>query len=234
MTAPNELRAAHVEKVDPVKKDVRPVKLRLLALVCLALVSACSRKGSVEDGGIYITRSTCPQLGIPAGTGDVTLFDPQGSTDSAAIDVVATITNLRGQCDETGAQINSIASFDVVATRRDASQPRQVVLPFYNVVMQGGNRVVAKKLGAVSLSFAAGSLRAQTSSRVTAQVDRASTSLPEDVRRELTRRRKSGDTDAAVDPLSDPKIRDAVARATFEHLVGFQLSQDQLRYNATR
>lgn len=218
----------------PSAKELSPVKVRLLSLVCLALLSACSKKGNIEDGGIYITRSSCPQLGIPAGTGDVTMFDPQGSTDARAIDVVATITNLRGQCDESGAQINSTASFDVVATRRDASQPRQVVLPFYNVVMQGGNRVVAKKVGAVALNFAAGSLRAQTSSRVSAQVDRASTGLPEDVRRELTRKRKTGDADAAVDPLSDPKIRDAVARATFEHLVGFQLSQDQLRYNATR
>jgi hypothetical protein len=210
------------------------VKVRLLSLVCLALVSACSKKGSVEDGGMYITRSSCPQLGIPAGTGDITLFDPQGSTDARAIDVVATMTNLRGACDETGAQVISTATFDVVATRRDASQPRQVVLPFYNVVMQGGNRVVAKKLGAVALNFAAGSLRAQTASRVTAQVDRNATALPEDVRRDLTRKRKTGDTDAAVDPMSDPKIRDAVARATFEHLVGFQLTQDQLRYNATR
>ena len=211
------------------------MKTRLLAITCLALVSACSKKGSFsDDGGIYITRSTCPQLGIPAGTGDVTSFDPAGSTDARAIDVVATITNLRGTCDETGAQIISTASFDVVATRRDAAQPRQVVLPFYNVVMQGGNRIVAKNIGAVALDFAAGSLRAQTSSRIVAQVDRASTSLPEDVRKELTRKRKTGDADAAVDPLSDPKIRDAVARATFEHLVGFQLSQDQLRYNATR
>ncbi|MCY7271622.1 MAG: hypothetical protein LH485_06165 [Sphingomonas bacterium] len=210
------------------------MKLRLLSIACLALMSACSKKDSIGDGGIYITRSACPQLGIPAGTGDVTMFDPQGSTDARAIDVVATITNLRGSCDETGSQINSVAGFDVVATRRDASQPRQVVLPFYNVVMQGGNRVVAKKVGAIALNFAAGSLRAQTSSRVTVQVDRASASLPEDVRRELTRKRKTGDADAAVDPLSDPKIRDAVARATFEHLVGFQLSQDQLRYNATR
>ena len=210
------------------------MKIRLLPLLALALVSACSKKGSVEDGGIYVTRSTCPQVGIPAATGDITSFDPQGSSDSSAIDVVATITNLRGTCDETGAQIVSTASFDVVATRRDASQPRQVVLPFYNVVMQGGNRIVAKKVGAVALNFAAGSLRAQTSSRVVALVDRASTSLPEDVRKELTRKRKTGDTDAAVDPLSDPKIRDAVARATFEHLVGFQLTQDQLRYNATR
>ena len=210
------------------------MKLRLLPIICLALVSACSKSGSVEGGGIYITRSTCPQLGIPAGTGDVTTFDPAGSTDARAIDVVATITNLRGTCDETGAQIISTASFDVVATRRDAAQARQVVLPFYNVVMQGGNRIVAKNIGAVALNFAAGSLRAQTSSRIVAQVDRASTSLPEDVRKELTRKRKTGDADAAIDPLSDPKIRDAVARATFEHLVGFQLSQDQLRYNATR
>ena len=218
----------------PVTKDVRPVKIRLLSILAVALLTSCSRTNQIEDGGIYITRSSCPQLGIPAGTGDVTVFDPQGNTSSAAIDVVATITNLRGSCDEAGATINSIASFDVVATRRDAAQPRQVVLPFYNVVMQGGNRVVAKKLGAVSLDFAAGSLRAQTSSRVATQIDRASASLPEDVRRELTRKRKTGDVNAAVDPLSDPKIRDAVARATFEHLVGFQLNQDQLRYNVTR
>ena len=148
--------------------------------------------------------------------------------------MVATITNLRGTCDERSAQVSSIASFDVVATRRDAAQPRQVVLPFYNVVMQGGNRVVAKKVGAVALNFPAGSLRAQTNSRVSVAVDRAATGLPEDVRRELTRKRKTGDADAAVDPLSDPKVRDAVARATFEHLVGFQLTQEQLRYNATR
>ena len=40
--------------------------------------------------------------------------------------------------------------------------------------------------------------------------------------------------DAAVDPMSDPAVREAVTRATFEHLVGFQLTQDQLRYNVTR
>ena len=64
--------------------------------------------------------------------------------------------------------------------------------------------------------------------------DRGAVALPEDVYRELTRNRKPGDPDAAVDPLSDPKIRDAVAKATFEQLIGFQLTQAQLRYNATR
>ena len=40
--------------------------------------------------------------------------------------------------------------------------------------------------------------------------------------------------DAAVDPLSTPKIKQAVQRATFQALVGFQLTDDQLKYNATR
>ena len=58
--------------------------------------------------------------------------------------------------------------------------------------------------------------------------------MPQNVRRILTRPRKAGEAEAATDPLSDPGVRAAVANATFEHLVGFQLTQDQLRYNATR
>ena len=58
--------------------------------------------------------------------------------------------------------------------------------------------------------------------------------MPADVRLKLTKPRKVGEAEAAVDPLTDPAIRSAVANATFEHLIGFQLTQDQLRYNATR
>ena len=67
---------------------------KLLGAAALALaLTACARDGQIADGGVYVTRSTCPQVAIPAATGDVTLFDPAGSTDSRAIDVVATITN---------------------------------------------------------------------------------------------------------------------------------------------
>ena len=213
---------------------LRPVKSALIALATLAMLSGCKKTGSVEAGGIYVVRSTCPQVGIPAGTGDITLFSPTGRTDAAAIDVVATITNLRASCTEDASWVNSTASFDVVATRRDAAEARQVTLPYYNVIAQGGSTIVAKKLGYVALNFAAGSLRAQTSAQATGRVNRGAVVLPEDVERELTRVRKPGDPDAAVDPLTDPRIRDAVAKATFEQLVGFQLTQDQLRYNATR
>ena len=215
-------------------KDMRLVKFRILLLASMTVLAACSKEGTVEQGGIYVTRSTCPQVGIPAGTGDVTLFSPPGRTDAAAIDVVATMTNVRATCAEDASHVVSTASFDVVATRRDAAEARQVTLPYYNVVAQGGTDVVAKKVGYVALNFPAGSLRAQTNGQVTARVARSAVALPESVRHELTRERKVGDADAAVDPLSKPEIRDAVARATFEQLIGFQLTQAQLQYNATR
>jgi hypothetical protein len=66
------------------------------------------------------------------------------------------------------------------------------------------------------------------------RVSRAAATLPPEARAELTRVRKPGAPEAVIDPLSDPRIRTAVANATFEHLVGFALTQEQLRYNATR
>ena len=211
-----------------------PVKLRIASMIALALLAGCSRRGNIEEGGIYTVRSACPQVAIPAATGDVTLFDPAGSLDSSAVDVEAAITNVRANCQDGGAEIVSVASFTVVAQRRDPSQARQVVLPFFDVVVQGGDRIVAKRVGAVALNFAAGSIRAETSGQATARISRSAATLPENVREILTRRRRVGDPDAAVDPLTDPVVREAVARASFQHLVGFQLTPEQLRYNATR
>lgn len=210
------------------------MKLRIASMIALALLAGCSRRGNIEEGGIYTVRSACPQVAIPAATGDVTLFDPAGSLDSSAVDVEAAITNVRANCQDSGAEIISVASFIVVAQRRDPSQPRQVVLPIFDVVVQGGDRIVAKRVGAVALNFAAGSIRAETSGQATARISRAAATLPENVREILTRRRRVGDPDAAVDPLTDPVVREAVARASFQHLVGFQLTPEQLRYNATR
>jgi hypothetical protein len=210
------------------------VKLRIASIIAIALLAGCTRKGNLEDGGIYTVRSNCPQVAIPAATGDITLFNPTGSTDASAIDVEAAITDVRDNCQDSGSEVISTATFNVVPTRSDASQPRQVLLPFFDVVVQAGNKVVAKRLGSVALDFPAGSFRAQTSAQATARISRSAASLPENIREMLTRPRKVGDPDAAIDPLADPAVRDAVAKATFQHLVGFQLTADQLRYNATR
>ena len=210
------------------------MKLRLIPLMILALLPACNREGGIEQGGIYVRRSACPIPGIPAGTGDITLFNPSNNVTAEAIDVTATITNLRATCQETTDQLISTVTFDVVATRRDPAQPRQVILPFFDVGLQAGANVVTKRLGRIGLDFAPGSYRAQTSSQATIRVHRSAAQLPADVERELVRPRKAGDASAAVDPLTDPAIRTAVANATFEHLVGFQLTEQQLRYNVTR
>jgi hypothetical protein len=92
---------------------------------------------------------------------------------------------------------------------------------------------VAKRLGTVTLQFADGADRAQGSGTAAAYVDRNEATLPDDIRRRITERRRAGEQSAAVDPLSEPEVRAAVARATFELLIGFQLSDEQLQYNAT-
>ena len=40
--------------------------------------------------------------------------------------------------------------------------------------------------------------------------------------------------DGVAGALDDPAVRAAVQRATFELLIGFQLTEQQLAYNATR
>lgn len=208
-------------------------KVALPALVSLALLG-CAKEGDITSGGILATRSACPTVAIPAPTGDITLFNPETSRDASAIDVVAYLTNVRSTCDETGEYIVSNVTFDVHAQRRDASGPRQVVLPYFAVVVQGSDNVISKSVGRVALNFGEGELRASTTGSATSQVLRSAATLPTEIRREITRERKPGDVDAALDPMADPKVRAAVQRASFELLVGFQLTEEQLRYNATR
>ena len=208
-------------------------KVAVSALVSLALLG-CSREGELTTAGIITTRTACPAVAIPAATNDITLFNPATSRDASAIDVVAHITNVRSTCDESGEYIVSNATFEVHGQRCDPRGEREVVLPYFGVVVQGGTNVVSKRLGRVALRFADGQYRASTSGTATAQVLRSAATLPDDIRRQITRVRKPGDADAALDPMADPAVRTAVTRATFEFLLGFQLTQEQLAYNATR
>jgi hypothetical protein len=213
------------------------VKLRLAALAAVILLSACRHAGDLtaeNGGGVYAVRSDCPIAGIPAGTGDVTLFSPPGSTDATAIDVTAEMTDLRATCQDTGNEVVSTATFTVVAMRRAAGPARQIVLPYFDVALRGGSEIAAKQIGQAVLTFAPGRLRTWTRVRASVRVNRAAATLPANVRAILTRPRKAGEAEAAVDPLSDPRVAKAVANATFEHLVGFELTQDQIKYNATR
>ncbi|WP_298394827.1 hypothetical protein [Sphingobium sp.] len=202
-------------------------------MLALAL-AGCSRRGEIDaTGGIVAVRSACPTAAIPAQTGDVTLFNPANSTDASAIDVVANITDLRSTCAD-GAQFYTEATFTVNARRSDAGAARQVTLPYFSAVVQGGNAVVAKRIGQVTLNFAAGEYRASAQAKAGSYVNKPAATLPADIQQKITQKRKAGDADAAIDPFAQPDVKAALQRTSFELLVGFNLTQDQLKYNATR
>jgi hypothetical protein len=219
-----------------VEKVRVPVEARKLVIPFAVLLAAggCAHKGDITVGGITAVRTPCPEVAVPAGTGDITLFNPATSRDASAIDVSASMTDVRSTCDATGEQVVTNVTFRVDASRTRTDAARDVTLPYYIAVVQGGSVVVAKRTGNVAVHFDAGQARSSTSGQATANVLRSAATLPDDVRRDLTKPRKAGQEDAAVDPLSRPKIKEAVQRATFQALVGFQLTDDQLKYNATR
>ena len=213
-------------------------RIRLISAIALsAALAGCKTTGElvVDNGvGISAVRGVCPAVGIPQNTGDVTLFKVAGDRTADNLDVVAAMTNVRSQCSDTGAKVLTTVSFDVLGRRSDTRGARSVTVPYYVVVLRGGSAVVAKRTGNVTLSFADGQERASARGQGSATVDKAEATLPPEIRERITRKRKAGEDDAAVDPLSLPEVKAAVARATFDVMVGFQLSQDQLTYNATR
>jgi hypothetical protein len=213
-------------------------RFRLLLAVAMASVAAgCSTRGDIvvdESVGVTAVRGSCPAVGIPDYTGDMTSFRVPGSTVAADIDIVAAMTNVRSQCNDTGDKVYSTSTFDVLARRTDTRGARTVTLPYFVTVLRGGNAVVSKRTGTVTISFADGQERASGKGQGGAYINRAEATLPADIRQRISRRRKAGDSDAAVDPLSLPEVKAAIARASFEVLLGFQLDERQLAYNATR
>ena len=205
--------------------------------IAIAALAGCAREGElVVNQGVGITAvlSTCPAVGVPHYTGDITRFGAVPDRSIANLDLTASITNLRSTCDETGEKVYTEATFDVRARRSDISGAETVTLPYFTTVLQGGSAVVAKRIGEVTLTFADGQERAVGSGKAAAYVDRSAAALPADIREQITRRRRPGDPEAALDPLADPAVRAAIARTRFEMLVGFQLTEEQLAYNATR
>ena len=204
-------------------------------LPAFAVLGACAHTGELDEtGGISAVRSACPSVAVPASTGDITIFDPATSRDASAIDVTAVLTKLRSTCADSGSDILTTVTFAVEGRRTRTDTARDVTLPYFVTVVQGGSAVIAKRIGHATLHFEAGQSRASAQGTGSATVSRAAATLSPEIRKKLTEKRRAGDEEAAVDPLSRPEIRAAVLRSTFEALVGFQLTDDQLKYNATR
>lgn len=213
------------------------LKLVLALGAACAVLSGCSGKGElVVDEGVGITaiRSSCPSVGIANYTGDITTFRVPGSSDAKDVDLTAAITDVRPTCDSDDSPVVSKVAFRVLARRTDTRGARDVNLPFFVTVVRGGNVVIAKSLGTAAIHFADGQDRAEAVGQGSATIDKKEATLDRGIRDRIIRPRKAGEADAATDPLADPTVKAAVAKATFEVLVGFQLSDAQLGYNATR
>lgn len=211
-------------------------KTSAILLAVLVLAGCKTDTEFDERGGFKIARSACPAAAIPTYTGDVTLFNPPAERRAEAIDVTASIANLRATCSDAGnsAQIQVTAEFDVQARRATAGPARTVTLPWFATVLRAGTKLESKQVGEISVVFPDGQLRGTVRGSATAMVSRAAATLPEEIVKRVNRKRKAGDADAALDPMNEPAVRDAVANANFELLIGFQLSESQLAYNASR
>jgi hypothetical protein len=213
-----------------------PVTLIVVSMLALAGCTKNHGELVVDDTvGVTALRTPCPIIEIPEMTGDVTVLAP-GRVDSTAIDTVATLTNLRSHCNNGAGlpELTTKIDFDVMVRRTDPHGARRISYPFFSVVQRAGATIVAKHLGAVTVEFADGQVRAMGHGTATSVISRDEATLPRAIRERLLRKRKPGDTDAAIDPLSLPDVKAALAKATFEVLIGFQLTDQQLAYNATR
>lgn len=208
---------------------------RRFALPVLALAAAAVLLSGCQKNLLLVKRSSCPAVAVPYYAGDVTMFQAgDTSGDARAVDLMATITDLRGDCVEGTDMLTTAVNFKVVARRNNTIGARAVTLPFFASVVQGGNLIVSKQLGSVTINFTDGQARAEGAGAANARVARSAAALPPEIQQRITRKRKATDLDAATDPLADPEVRAAVRAASFEVLVGFQLGDDALAYNVTK
>ncbi len=203
--------------------------VRVLPILALAATLAGCERNPLE-----VRRSPCPAVAVLAYAGDITLFRAGGAPDAANIDVQASITNVRDVCSDRSDPLASDISYDVIARRTDTAGARSVALPVFATVVQGGNLLVSKQVGSVTIAFADGQARAIARYGARATVARAAATPAPEIMKTVAKRRKVGDLESATDPMSDPQVRAALRAASFEVLIGFQLDETRLAYNIAR
>ena len=142
-----------------------PLASLLAPLVLAGVLAGCAKETEITaiggSIGQEVKRTSCPAVGVPAYAGDVTLFNPPSSRDARAIDIVADITDVKASCDESNpasTTLTSTVSFRVDARRSDSHGARDVVLPYFAVVLHGGTAVASKSISRVSVHFDDGKL----------------------------------------------------------------------------
>lgn len=201
------------------------------AILVLGLAVSALAVAGCNQNPLKVQRSACPAAAIPTHLGHLTRFDPPQSRNADAIEMTAQIVELTSNCVEGAEYLLKDVAFTVAAQRRQAGPAREVYLPIFIALAQGGNVLVSKQLTGVMLRFPEGQLRAEARGGARAEVHRSAVTLPPEIQARITRERKADEPDALIDPLADPQVRAAVRAASFEVLVGFQMDDASLAYN---
>ena len=214
---------------------MRLFKSKAAGAVFLTLgLAACAREGDIQQTGILTSYTACPPVAIVAPTGDVTLFNPASSRDANAIDVVAHITNLRSTCDESGEHIVTQRKLRRAGAEARQSRRARRRAPLFRHRRSGRWQCRRQARRQVGLHFDDGQYRATPPERRPRRCCARRRPCPRTSAARSPASGAPGDADAAIDPMADPAVRSAVEPARFELLVGFELTADQLTYNATR
>lgn len=123
-----------------------------------ALVLGALLLGACNKNPLQVTLSRCPAVAVVANTGSLTQFTGEGR-DIEDIALTAHMTHLRNDCDQTD-EVNSLISFDVVATRGPAAAQDSFSLPYYVIVLQDNHRIISKKVFEATVDFDPGADRA--------------------------------------------------------------------------
>lgn len=123
-----------------------------------ALILGALLLGACNKNPLQVTLSRCPAVAVVSKTGTLTQFAGEGR-EIEDVALTAYMTHLRNECDQSD-EVNSLISFDVVATRGPAAEQDSFTLPYYVVVLQDNHRIISKKVFETTIDFAPGADRA--------------------------------------------------------------------------
>lgn len=205
---------------------VRNRRLAGLAAVLLpAILAGCA------SNPLEVTRTLCPATAVPQHAGTLTFFSPASSRTAESVVATASIFNLQNQCNEGGDKVTSNLRFTIGAQRPNAAAEQTITVPYFVAVVKEGETLLSKQVYEATLTFPAGSVRAEAVQTVQAAVDRAEAlAAAGPAPGSEKKKRKRGEMAQPEDLFFDAKPK----ASGFEILVGFQLTDAQVYYNITQ
>jgi hypothetical protein len=188
------------------------MKALLPAFAALLALAGCA------SNPLIVRRTSCPAVAVVKNASTMTRFSTQGRYDAQDVQLTAMISNIQPSCVERRDGAVTAVRFEILAARRAAAGVQEVQLPYFIMLVKDGQTILAKQIYGTSVRFEENGSNAavlQTVSVISPLVP-----LPE-----RPKRSKEEEYDEFAPP---PKP------ATYEVLIGFQLTDAEAAYNVGR